>query len=74
MVRILASCWVIVRISAILDHHPEICQMDEFVLEAFLDTPVKQIEKLTGNTKGLSQCVFFYAQTCLNKLNPLHIQ
>ncbi len=43
---------------ALLDRHPEICQMDEFVLEALLDTPVEQIEILTSTSKGLSQCVF----------------
>jgi len=43
---------------AILDHHPEICQMDSFVLQELLDTPVRQIEKLTLNTKGLPECVF----------------
>jgi predicted ArsR family transcriptional regulator len=45
--------------SALVNQHPEICQMDEFLLEAFLDTPVEQIEKLTGTLNGLSQCVFF---------------
>jgi predicted ArsR family transcriptional regulator len=44
--------------SAILDHHPEICQMDAFLLQALLDRPVKQIEKLALNTKGLLECVF----------------
>jgi predicted ArsR family transcriptional regulator len=44
--------------SAILDHHPEICQIDAFVLQELLDTPVKQIEKLALNTKGLPECVF----------------
>jgi predicted ArsR family transcriptional regulator len=45
--------------SALVNQHPEICQIDEFVLEELLDTPVKQIEKLTSTPKGLSQCVFF---------------
>ena len=45
--------------SALMHQHPEICQMDEFLLEAFLDTPVEQIEKLTGTSKGLAQCVFY---------------
>jgi predicted ArsR family transcriptional regulator len=43
---------------AILNDHPEVCQMDAFVLQALLDTPVQQIEKLTLNTKGLPQCIF----------------
>jgi predicted ArsR family transcriptional regulator len=45
--------------SVLVDQHPEICQMDEFMLQALLDTPVEQIEKRTGTAKGLSQCVFF---------------
>jgi predicted ArsR family transcriptional regulator len=45
--------------GALLERHPEICQMDEFLLEALLDMPVQQIEKLTYNSKGLSQCIFF---------------
>jgi DeoR family suf operon transcriptional repressor len=45
--------------SALVEQHPEICQMDRFVLEALLDTAVEQIEKLTNTTKGLTQCVFF---------------
>jgi len=43
---------------AILDHHPEICQMDAFVLQELLGTPVRQVEMLTLNPKGLSECVF----------------
>lgn len=42
----------------ILDRHPELCQMDAFILETLLDTPVRQIEKLTLNQKSLPQCVF----------------
>jgi predicted ArsR family transcriptional regulator len=45
--------------SVLVDRHPEICRMDEFMLQALLDSPVEQIEKLTGTAKGLSQCVFF---------------
>jgi predicted ArsR family transcriptional regulator len=44
--------------GAILDRHPEICQMDTFVIETLLNTPVRQIEKLTLNAKGLPECVF----------------
>lgn len=43
---------------AILEDHPEICQMDAFVLQELLDTPVRQIEKLILNAKGFPQCVF----------------
>lgn len=45
--------------SALVGQHPEICQMDEFLLEDLLNSPVNQIEKLTSTSKGLSQCVFF---------------
>ncbi len=43
---------------AILDHHPEICQMDAFMLQELLATPVSQVDKLTLNTRGLPECVF----------------
>jgi predicted ArsR family transcriptional regulator len=45
--------------GVLIDRHPEMCQVDEFVLEALLDAPVEQIEKLTHDARGLSQCVFF---------------
>jgi predicted ArsR family transcriptional regulator len=44
---------------ALVAEHPEICQMDKFVLEVLLATPVEQIEKLTNTSKGLMQCIFF---------------
>jgi predicted ArsR family transcriptional regulator len=43
---------------AILDEHPELCQVDASLLEHLLDTPVWQIEKQAINTKGIPQCVF----------------
>lgn len=43
---------------AILAHNPEICHMDAFMLRELLDTPVRQIEKLAFNTKGIEECVF----------------
>ena len=43
---------------AILDHHPEICQLDAFLLEELLDTPVKQTGKRWRNARGLPECVF----------------
>jgi predicted ArsR family transcriptional regulator len=49
--------------SAILAHHPQMCQMDGYILEALLDAPVKQIEKLSLNPKGLHQCVFLLKRT-----------
>jgi predicted ArsR family transcriptional regulator len=47
---------------AILDHHPEICQMDALILEELLGTPVKQLEKLELNAKSLPQCIFLINQ------------
>jgi predicted ArsR family transcriptional regulator len=43
---------------AIHEIHPEICLIDAFILETFLNTTVRQIEKCVLNTKGLPQCVF----------------
>ncbi len=45
--------------SAVVAEHPEICQMDKFVLEALLATPMELVEKLTNTSKGLMQCIFF---------------
>lgn len=47
----------------LLTRHPEICQMDEFVLEALLDAPVEHLEKLSNDGRGLSQCVFSVRQS-----------
>lgn len=43
---------------SILDHHPEICQLDTFVLQELLDTPVKQTDRQAVNARGLPECVF----------------
>jgi len=43
---------------AILDHHPEICEMDSYLLKELLDRPVRQTEKLALNAKGLPECIF----------------
>ena len=51
--------------GAILEHHPQMCQMDGYILEALLDAPVKQVEKLALNLKGLQQCVFLLKRTSL---------
>jgi predicted ArsR family transcriptional regulator len=54
---------------AILDHYPEICQMDAFMLQELLDTPVKQVEKLIFNTKGLAECVFLLNRPANSSIN-----
>lgn len=43
---------------SILEHHPEICQMDGYVLQELLDMPVGQSEKLALNARGLPECIF----------------
>jgi len=42
----------------IMDQHPEICQLDGFILQELLNSPVKQTGKLVNNAKGLPECVF----------------
>ncbi len=46
----------------ILEHHPEVCQLDAYVLRELLDTPVRQTQKLTTNEKGLGECVFLLSK------------
>ena len=43
---------------SIIADHPELCQIDASLLENLLDTPVRQIDKLCIDIKGLAQCVF----------------
>jgi predicted ArsR family transcriptional regulator len=42
----------------ILGKHPEVCQLDNFVLQELFGTKIRQIEKLSINSKGLPECVF----------------
>ena len=44
--------------SAIIDEHPELCQMDEFLLEYLLGEPVKQTTKSTREPDGPKDCRF----------------
>ncbi len=44
----------------LLEGHPEICQLDGYLLQELLDTPVRQSEKLTMDAKGLPECVFLF--------------
>jgi DeoR family suf operon transcriptional repressor len=48
---------------ALQESHPEICQMDRYMLEALLGAPVRQVEKLSPNEKCLPECVFLLQQT-----------
>jgi predicted ArsR family transcriptional regulator len=43
----------------IVGNHPEICQLDTFVLQELLGTAITQTEKLSINSKGLAECVFW---------------
>jgi predicted ArsR family transcriptional regulator len=51
---ILAHCPYI----ALLHQHPQICQLDACLLETLLESPVKQLARLTPDAKDLTQCVF----------------
>ncbi len=44
--------------AAIIAKHPELCQMDRFMLETKLGAPVKQTAKLQMSDKGLPFCAF----------------
>jgi len=48
---------------AILEIHPELCDMDASLLEQLLNAPVKQVEKQTINIRGIPQCVFLIQQS-----------
>jgi DeoR family suf operon transcriptional repressor len=43
---------------SLVDRHPDICQLDKYILEKLLATSVDQVEKKTINIKGLPQCLF----------------
>jgi predicted ArsR family transcriptional regulator len=45
--------------QTMLTQHPEICQMDGYVLQELLDAPIRQVEKLSLNARGLPECIFF---------------
>jgi predicted ArsR family transcriptional regulator len=47
----------------LLDRHPEICQLDSYVLQELLGTPVRQVDKLGANARGLPECVFLLNRT-----------
>jgi predicted ArsR family transcriptional regulator len=43
---------------AIIDFHPELCRMDALFLGNLLTKPVRQIEKLAVDDRGIPQCIF----------------
>lgn len=48
--------------QTILDRHPEICQLDAYLLQELFDSPVSHLERKALNSKGLPECVFLLNQ------------
>jgi predicted ArsR family transcriptional regulator len=44
--------------AMMIDRHPELCRMDQFLLEKSLAQPVGQLAKLEHDERGLPFCVF----------------
>jgi predicted ArsR family transcriptional regulator len=44
--------------AAILPEHPELCQMDAFLVESLLGTPARQAKKLAQDSRGARYCLF----------------
>ena len=44
--------------ATIIDQHPELCRIDKYLLEGILDCKVEQIEKISRQVNGITQCVF----------------
>ena len=44
--------------GVIINQHPELCQMDSYLIESLLGTPVYQLKKLVISSRGLPQCIF----------------
>lgn len=42
----------------IVDHHPEICVIDQQILELLIESNVSQLDKLSPDISGLPQCIF----------------
>jgi len=53
--------------AAIIADHPELCQMDAFMIEGLLGIPVEQTAKLQPGPQGMPQCVFVMKQEPLKK-------
>ncbi len=51
-------CWGIVHMSAILKEHPELCQMEAYLIEHFTNVPVEQTARLAKDIAGLRFCMF----------------
>jgi predicted ArsR family transcriptional regulator len=48
--------------AAILSDYPQLCQMDEFLLEALLEAPAKQVAKLAHDHRGAPYCLFLVSE------------
>ncbi len=44
--------------KAVINTHPELCQLDRYFLQGLLDTPVVQLIRHHEDQPGLSQCLF----------------
>ena len=44
--------------AAVIGRHPELCQMDAFLLADFLKAEATQVSKLESNARGLPFCMF----------------
>jgi predicted ArsR family transcriptional regulator len=44
--------------AAILPEHPELCQMDAYLIESLIDAPVTQTKKLAQDSRGARYCLF----------------
>ena len=43
---------------SIIEQHPELCTVDQYLFEELLDTDVFQLEKLGIDTQGIENCLF----------------
>jgi predicted ArsR family transcriptional regulator len=44
--------------AAVVEQHPEVCRMDQFLLRNLLSLPVQQLSRLEKIPSGFRQCVF----------------
>lgn len=44
--------------AAIIQHHPELCKMDQFMVEALTGMPARQVEKIASKPEGPHSCRF----------------
>lgn len=42
----------------LVENHPQLCLLDAVMLQILLESPVKQLEKLAKDRRGLVRCVF----------------